>query len=137
MSVPGALGRPALRPYEGLYRRLLRRSKIRVRDVEISYEEFLHFTTIFECHYCAGSIDWSKFGAGYKGKSAGYHLDRKDNRVGYTKDNIVVCCNRCNKAKRDLFTYEEWIVMTSALKEHYGTVIRPIDCEESQKRPRV
>ena len=38
--------------------------------------------------------------------SAKYNLDRKDNSIGYSKNNCVVCCSTCNYIKGDKFTYE-------------------------------
>lgn len=35
-----------------------------------------------DCHYC--------------GVSQGHGLDRKDSSVGYTLDNVVSCCEKCN-----------------------------------------
>lgn len=34
-------------------------------------------------------------------------IDCKDNYKGYTLDNIVLACRRCNNIKNDFFTYEE------------------------------
>ena len=38
-------------------------------------------------------------------------IDRKDNKIGYSKENCVSCCQRCNRAK-DIMTikkFKEWI----------------------------
>ena len=34
-------------------------------------------------------------------------IDCKDNDLGYTIDNIVLACDRCNFIKSNIFTYEE------------------------------
>lgn len=34
-------------------------------------------------------------------------IDRKDNKRGYTKDNSVPCCARCNGIKSNLLSFEE------------------------------
>jgi hypothetical protein len=44
-------------------------------------------------------------------------LDRKDNEQGYIKDNVVPCCKRCNKVKGADFSYEEMLILGTALKE--------------------
>lgn len=56
----------------------------------ISYEEFLVFQNQ-KCFYCNDHPD--KIG-----------LDRKDNNLGYDKDNIVACCKSCNFLKGSLNT---------------------------------
>ena len=110
------------RPYEALYGRLTYAAKEANRSCDIAYEDFLEFTKVDECHYCRGFVGWSKFsifrhkngvkyGNGIHG--SGYHLDRKDNSKGYLKDNVVVCCVRCNRGKLNNFTYEEWYAMTA------------------------
>jgi hypothetical protein len=62
------------------------------------------------CHYCgvepyaiAGKMNWSQFI--YNG------LDRVDNTMGYTKENVVPCCEICNRAKKDLTLeqFNAWI----------------------------
>lgn len=45
------------------------------------------------CHYC-----------GDKHKDIGF--DRIDNELGYTTDNVVVCCFDCNKMKNDKTRFE-------------------------------
>lgn len=45
-----------------------------------------------ECYYC-GEDDYLHMG-----------IDRKNNNVGYTKENCVACCSMCNFMKQD-YTY--------------------------------
>lgn len=42
-------------------------------------------------------------------------LDRKDNSLGYTKENCLPCCNVCNRAKRDM-TYSDFIEYINRIK---------------------
>jgi HNH endonuclease len=91
------------RPFEGRYKSLCALAKGRC-SVDLTYEEYLSFTKHKYCHYCGIPLSWKSHG--YSGD--GHHLDRKDNSVGYTKSNCVVCCSRCNRAKSDHFTYDEW-----------------------------
>ena len=51
-----------------------------------------------------------------KYKTGSYFLDRKDNAQGYSVENCVPCCTRCNRGKGAAFSYEEWKEMTSCLK---------------------
>lgn len=95
------------RPYEWLYNHLLYRAARHDKTVDLTYEEFMSFRVIEECHYCGESIDWQK---------KAMHLDRKDSAEGYSVPNCVVCCGRCNKAKLDHFTYEEWLEIGRLLR---------------------
>lgn len=99
-------GRPRLRPYEALYRYFLRMAERVNHTVELSYEEFLGFVSIDECHYCGSLISWVK--STQSRESLSYNLDRKDNSHGYSVSNCVVCCTRCNLSKGNRFTYDEW-----------------------------
>jgi hypothetical protein len=76
-------------------------------EILLTYDEFLKFTVINERHYCGSAVTWSEFNISRNGSH--YNLDRKDPNVGYVKSNCVVCCHRCNRAKSNLFTYEEWV----------------------------
>ena len=97
------------RPFEALYNRLVVCAKRTTLD--LSYEEFLEFTKVAECHYCGVALTW----APYSTKN-GYQLDRADNDKGYSKTNCVVCCARCNRAKSDQFTYLEWLQIGTLIK---------------------
>jgi hypothetical protein len=99
------------RPFEGRYGFLRAMAKGRC-TVELTYEEYLAFTVHNECHYCGKPIQWNPHG--FRGD--GHKLDRKDNSRGYSKDNCVVCCPRCNSAKSNHFTYEEWVEIGKVIK---------------------
>ena len=109
----GCLNPVRLRPYESLYRKLVRDAKTarkRVVPITLTYRQFLTFVNR-PCYYCWAKIDWSPFKNGN-----GYHLDRKDSRRGYSIDNCVACCTRCNRGKSDLFSFIEWRRMTSCFR---------------------
>lgn len=99
------------RPYESLYHVLCSMAKDRT-SVELTYEEYLTFTSQKECHYCGTGITWKK----HSGNVNGHKLDRKNNSLGYSKENCVVCCPRCNRAKSNHFTYEEWVQIGALIK---------------------
>jgi hypothetical protein len=104
------------RPYESLYKQLKTSAARRRHVVDMSFEDFLTFVHIDKCHYCSKPIFFIPYNRG-KGKRSSVNLDRKNSDIGYSKDNCVVCCMSCNRGKNKLFTYEEWVVMTTALKE--------------------
>jgi hypothetical protein len=89
-----------------------KRKKQKVFD--LSFEDFLQFTNINNCHYCNGPIFWIKHtGTG----NHRYNLDRMDSSKGYSKDNVVVCCKECNIVKGAYFSYEEFKAVISLIKE--------------------
>jgi hypothetical protein len=105
-----------LRPFEYLYNLLVASSKRREYACSLTYEDFLEFTKQESCHYCGAPIVWEKYAARRKEFSYGNHLDRKDNAQGYSKENCVVCCRRCNWGKGDMFTYDEWKKIGEVIK---------------------
>lgn len=105
-----------LRPYESIYRDCIKCGDIRGFESTLTYEEFVEFTSQSECHYCGSPIAWSKHKSNSESVSTAYNLDRKDTSIGYTKDNCVACCGRCNRGRMDAFSYEEWLIMGKALK---------------------
>lgn len=100
------------KPYIRLYNRLLNGAKSKGLIVTLSYLEFLEFTKIGSCIYCNTEVQWVKHGK----KAIKYNLDRKINSLGYTKDNCVVCCWKCNSTKSNHYTYEEFIDMTQIFR---------------------
>jgi 5'-deoxynucleotidase YfbR-like HD superfamily hydrolase len=108
---------PPLQPYEALFHVLHTESHRGSRDIPVTltYKEFLEFTKTTKCHYCDSDVLWSKRVNRGKGSSC-TNLDRKDNSLGYSKDNCVVCCGCCNRTKGDRFTYDEFMLLSHGLR---------------------
>lgn len=106
--------RRRIRPYEGLYNLFVRAAGIVNKGLSITYDDFVEFTKIGECHYCGHPITWCEYNA----RGARYSLDRKDSALGYTKENCVVCCTDCNFAKGARYSHDEWSVMAKALRAY-------------------
>jgi 5-methylcytosine-specific restriction endonuclease McrA len=100
------------RPFEAQYNAWTKRAKYKV---EISYEQFVGLTKIKECHYCGDVIIWLDYRKCNRRSNAS-NLDRKENSVGYTLENVVVCCVRCNLSKNNHFTYEQWKQLGEVIK---------------------
>lgn len=103
------------RPYEVSYNKLVSDAKVRGLIVEFTYEYYVSLTENFFCHYCGSPLFWIKHRIG-QGPSK-HNIDRKDNSLGYTKDNIVVCCGLCNMTKGNRFSYEEFLKIGKIIKE--------------------
>lgn len=58
-----------------------------------------------KCHYCGGELNLTGVG-----------LDRKQNDLGYVRDNVVPCCKQCNVVKNNFFTYEEMMFLSPVLE---------------------
>ena len=95
-----------LRSFEYLYNTLCRGAEKKKIPVSLTYEEFLTFTICEVCYYCNSFVEWNEKRT--RQSSRAYNLDRKDNSKGYSKDNLAVCCKKCNKLKSDKFTSDEF-----------------------------
>lgn len=74
------------------------RSQASIRNIEftLNKEDFRALVTSL-CTYCGAS------GSSYKIRSASVNgIDRLDSSLGYTKENVVACCKKCNIAKHTL-----------------------------------
>jgi len=69
-------------------------AKKRGYTFELTFNEFMGFWGL-PCHYCGGDIN--KIG-----------LDRVDNTIGYTLENVIPCCSLCNTMKHT-DTYDNFI----------------------------
>lgn len=69
----------------GIYKR---NASVRGHEWCLSFEEFLSFWK-GTCFYCGDPIET-------------IGLDRLDNSLGYTKENVVPCCSKCNIAKHKM-----------------------------------
>ena len=119
------------KPFEALYNRLLKTAAEHEHFMKLSYDEFVKFTCEKTCHYCAGPVEWNAWTSLWepkrlrrlktnkvqtKPKHTGYNLDRKNNALGYSVDNCVVCCGSCNRTKGDRYTYEEFLILSHGLR---------------------
>ena len=119
------------KPFEALYNRLVKTAAEHKHCMQLSYEEFVKFSCEKTCHYCSGDVEWNAYTSLWepkrlrrvKGneplprtKHTGYNLDRKNNLLGYSTDNCVVCCGSCNRTKGDRFTYEEFMRLSPVLR---------------------
>ena len=76
-------------------------SGARARGLEFSLtkEEFRKLTQE-KCTYCGDSPNYiAKKG---KDKYVYNGIDRVDSRKGYSKENVVPCCGKCNNAKKEM-----------------------------------
>ena len=73
---------------KGRFRAYKDASRAKGLSLDITLEQFMEFWQK-PCSYCGGEI-----------KTIG--LDRVDNSLGYTKENIISCCIICNNMKKNL-----------------------------------
>jgi hypothetical protein len=88
--------------------------------LSLTYDDYLEFTKLKTCHYCNCSINWQPHRERHNQLQKGHNIDRKDCKIGYTKENCVVCCPRCNWSKQDCFTYEEFLKIGAVIKTFGG-----------------
>ena len=67
---------------------------------DLSFEDWKRTVGLNRCAYCEGPLP-----------EAGCGIDRKDSSAGYTVDNVVPCCHRCNTMKGALLTYDEMMLI--------------------------
>jgi len=116
-------------PLEWLYKRLINKCIYKNKQVYLTFDDFLEFTKTNTCHYCGCNVEWRERKPGVY-QSVRYNLDRKNNEIGYTKENCVVCCLDCNYTKADRFSYEEMLIIGKTI----GYVKQNRQLSQSQKR---
>lgn len=96
----------------------IRRCRLREQSFKLSYEEFKSLI-VKHCTYCGAppsnikrKKQWGKGKFYYNG------IDRKDSSIGYTSDNCVPCCAKCNQVKTNVLSFEEMrVAMAAILKD--------------------
>lgn len=89
--------------FNAIYSSYIDRAKRKNFEFSLTKEEFRNITSK-NCFFCG--VEPKQIY--YKGKrhNNGHYLhngiDRIDSSIGYVKNNILPCCEICNKAKRDL-----------------------------------
>lgn len=92
-----------------------RRAKRKGLEVTLTDNQFVQLVTS-ECHYCGRP---SKLDVRTINKRSVNMLtvDRMDSSKGYTTENCVSCCKRCNTIKMDM-TYDEFVRQVKAIVDH-------------------
>ena len=90
---------------------------------ELSNDEF---TKIIQstCFYCGeqpsnGSL--AKIGNRLNGRYIYNGIDRKDNREGYTRENVVPCCASCNRMK-GVMSSEEFLARIDKISRNHPNI---------------
>ena len=105
------------KPYMWLYNVLKKSAIKRFGVCQITYDDYVSLIKNTKCHYCGTVVILPQPHKTQDGPE-NYSLDRKDNSRGYELDNVVVSCFPCNESKSNLYTYDEWKIMTEALQRH-------------------
>jgi hypothetical protein len=112
-----------LRAWEASARRAFSKG---YREANITFDDFIQLSQM-KCHYCnsnpsnktnafANNDKFSDF-AKANGDFIYNGLDRVDNKLKHTKDNVVPCCFPCNKMK-GTSSYEEFKCRVSKIYNH-------------------
>jgi hypothetical protein len=88
---------------KGKYNQLKRKAKSSKRALDITFEQYCDLIQN-PCHYCGGVLP-----------DFGYGLDRTNNLLDYTLDNVVTYCKECNLIKGHWLSYNETVIVIKAL----------------------
>lgn len=86
------------------------------RKFLLSKKEFRKITSS-NCFYCGNPPKQISYRKHSNGKYIYNGIDRKNNKIGYTKSNSVPCCFICNRAKSNM-EYKEFIKWIKRLKNN-------------------
>lgn len=76
------------------------KQEAKYRELEWSLSNDLAFSLfVQDCFYCESSPTFRKYQCGQYEANG---IDRKNNNIGYTTENSVPCCTRCNLAKSNM-----------------------------------
>lgn len=109
-----------IRPYEHILNELKHSCKKKGKyEMTIDYVNFIKIIESKKCHYCNTLLQFNPYTRDENSKyvSRAYQLDRKNNNLGYTVENVVPCCWNCNRIKSDIYSYEEFLLLSPILKE--------------------
>lgn len=97
---------PYRRSPKGRYIYSKHAAKTRNIEFSLTRQEYISVVGSASCFYCQGSLPVTGSG-----------LDRVDSSVGYTKNNVVPCCGRCNWTKGDRWTFAQFCEFIPILRK--------------------
>ena len=97
------------RSLQGRYGVYRKGAKARNLDFNLTRDEF-DLITSQPCYYC-GEYSGKYFDKEYSG------VDRMDSALGYDIDNVVPCCDMCNRMKLD-YNFDVWINKMRQILNH-------------------
>lgn len=101
---------------QGRYNVYRKGAKTRNLDFNLTRDEFSLITSQ-PCHYC-GEYSGIYFDEKYSG------VDRIDSSLGYNIDNVVPCCDMCNRMKLD-YNLDIWINKMKQILNHMEEINEP------------
>jgi len=111
--------------YKAAYSRIKKDAKAGGREFEIKIEEFRYLCQQ-NCYYCGSSPSNLITYRGQNSFTFRYFvytgLDRIDNNVGYTRQNVVPCCIICNRAKNSMAfkDFIDWLNRLTDYRQRMG-----------------
>lgn len=95
------------------------KGKCRRKNIEFKLTEDEFFSlTKQNCYYCGEAPANLHGKIGFNGSCLYNGIDRVNNNLGYTSDNVVPSCKKCNLAKRTL-SKEEFIKLVVKIYERH------------------
>ena len=91
--------------------------------LQMTQEEFINWFNNNEpkCYYCdITEQGWIEGNDDFNKRFKHLSIDRKDNNIGYTTDNIVWACYRCNSIKSSFFTESEMMEIGKIITRKRG-----------------
>lgn len=105
------------KPFWWIYRYMKSVAKEKHIPMNLSFRQFVSFTSTDKCYYCGSDIKWVPHSTrSRKLAPMRYNLDRVDSNRGYSIKNCVVACGLCNRYK-GLKTTEDFISMCGHCKK--------------------
>jgi hypothetical protein len=99
-------------------------AKKRGLEFTLSDEEFRELV-IRNCYYC-GSVPSRTMKKNSKYAAFVCNgIDRKDNSKGYTIENCVSCCGKCNRIKY-VYNEEKFLTQCNLIARHHSPIVLPI-----------
>lgn len=105
---------------KGIYKVLIKRTKDKKYKEIINQNDFIkwYINEDKKCSYCGIPEEKLHLVKNYRGKLR-FSIDRKDNNIGYVKENICLACLTCNRVKGEIFSPE-------TMKKIANKFIKPI-----------